>query len=201
MRRKCIKCFSIYDDLYSKSECSYCMCNIKSIIYKELELELKISLSILEIDLIYIKNKIKSIKSNNFIKKVNSNNIIKINNRIRYNSDSMYKLKVDMRNLIKQSFNSKSYNKSSKTEDILGCSYYEFKKYIEDQFEPWMTWENKGLYNGEFNYGWDIDHIIPVSSAKNMDEMIILNHYKNLRPLCSKINRYIKRDKIENPPR
>ena len=57
-----------------------------------------------------------------------------------------------------------------------------------------MTWENKGLYNGELNYGWDIDHIIPVSSGKTEDDMIKLNHYTNLQPLCSKINRDIKRN-------
>lgn len=60
-----------------------------------------------------------------------------------------------------------------------------------------MTWNNYGLYNSEFNYGWDIDHIIPLSSAKNEEEVLKLNHYTNLQPLCSKINRDIKKDKIE----
>ena len=59
-----------------------------------------------------------------------------------------------------------------------------------------MTWENWGKYNGELNYGWDIDHIIPLSSAKTEDDIIRLNHYTNLQPLCSYTNRHIKRDKI-----
>ena len=59
-----------------------------------------------------------------------------------------------------------------------------------------MTWENKSKYNGEFNYGWDIDHIIPLSTAKTEEDIIKLNHYTNLQPLCSKINRHIKSDKI-----
>jgi hypothetical protein len=59
-----------------------------------------------------------------------------------------------------------------------------------------MTWDNYGLYNGELNYGWDVDHIIPLSSVKTEEELIKLNHYTNLQPLCSKINRYIKRVKI-----
>ena len=59
-----------------------------------------------------------------------------------------------------------------------------------------MTWENRGLYNGELDYGWDIDHVIPSSSATNAEEMIKLNHYGNLQPLCSKVNRDIKRNNI-----
>ena len=59
-----------------------------------------------------------------------------------------------------------------------------------------MNWNNYGLWNGELNYGWDIDHIIPISSAKTEEEIIKLNHYSNLRPLCSQINRYVKKDKL-----
>ena len=62
-----------------------------------------------------------------------------------------------------------------------------------------MTWENKGLYNGELNHGWDIDHIIPLSTALTEEDLVKLNHYTNLQPLCSKVNRDIKRDKITNP--
>ncbi|HMZ47140.1 MAG TPA: hypothetical protein PLU36_10075 [Chitinophagaceae bacterium] len=58
-----------------------------------------------------------------------------------------------------------------------------------------MNWRNKGLYNGTPNFGWDIDHIIPLSSAVNETDIIKLNHYTNLRPLCSYVNRYVKRDK------
>jgi hypothetical protein len=59
-----------------------------------------------------------------------------------------------------------------------------------------MTWENKGLYNGELNYGWDVDHIIPLSSVETEEEIIKLNHYTNLQPLCSKVNRDIKKDNV-----
>jgi len=60
-----------------------------------------------------------------------------------------------------------------------------------------MTWENYGKYNGDLNHGWDIDHIIPVCSAKTTEEVIELNHYTNLQPLCGYTNRYIKRSKTE----
>jgi hypothetical protein len=75
--------------------------------------------------------------------------------------------------------------------------YEYFIIHIERQFESWMTWDNYGKYNGEFRYGWDIDHIIPISSVKNKEEIININHYTNLQPLCSKINREIKKDKLE----
>ncbi len=70
---------------------------------------------------------------------------------------------------------------------------------MESKFDPWMTWENYGIYNGELNYGWDIDHIVPLSSAVSPEELIGLFHYTNLQPLCSKINRNIKRNKIPLP--
>jgi hypothetical protein len=93
--------------------------------------------------------------------------------------------------------NNTSYKKDSNTINILGCNYEEFKSYIESKFKPWMNWDNYGKYNGEFNYGWDFDHIIPASSAKTVEEVYRLNHYTNFQPLCSKVNRDIKRDKID----
>jgi len=89
------------------------------------------------------------------------------------------------------------YKKESNTYNILGCSYEQFILHIESKFEPWMNWDNYGLYNGEFNYGWDIDHIIPVSSVRTEEDIINVNHYTNLQPLCSKINREIKKHKLQ----
>jgi len=79
------------------------------------------------------------------------------------------------------------------TLEILVCSFDEFKIYLESKFEDWMTCENRVLYNGELNYGWDIDHIIPLSSAKTEYDIVKLNHFSNLQPLCSYTNRYIKK--------
>lgn len=108
--------------------------------------------------------------------------------------DNLKRLKHTIRSSIRSSFILEK--KSVKTIQILGCSFEEFKSYIESKFESWMTWENRGLYNGELKYGWDIDHIIPISSAKTKEEVIELNHYTNLQPLCSCINRDIKRNSM-----
>jgi hypothetical protein len=64
------------------------------------------------------------------------------------------------------------------------------------KFEIWMSWNNYGLYNGELNYGWDIDHIVPLDSEETEEDIIKLNHYTNLQPLCSYTNRHIKMYKL-----
>lgn len=112
-------------------------------------------------------------------------------------NDPLFKLSGNVRNLIYQYIKNSGYKKSSKTTQILGCDFIEFKNYIESKFENWMSWDNYGLYNGEINYGWDIDHIVPISSAKSEEDIIKLNHYTNLQPLCSRINRNIKFNKYE----
>ena len=62
-----------------------------------------------------------------------------------------------------------------------------------------MTWNNRGNWNGiptEINTAWDLDHIIPLSTAKTEEDVIRLNHYTNLQPLCSYTNRYNKKDNL-----
>jgi len=132
----------------------------------------------------YIKNKTKIINQHNEYLKT------------RKIIDPLFKLKVNIRTNIYNNLKKSNYVKNLKTNIILGCTYEDFKEYLESKFESWMTWENYGLYNGELNYGWDIDHIIPTSSAITEEELLKLNNYVNLQPLCSKINRDIKKDKI-----
>lgn len=110
----------------------------------------------------------------------------------RRENDPLFKLSCNIRSLISIGLKNKGYNKESKTKNILGCSFIEFKIYLESKFETWMSWDNYGKYNGELNYGWDLDHIIPSCSALNEEELIKLNHYTNLQPLCGYTNRHIK---------
>jgi len=130
------------------------------------------------------------------------NNLSKINRRSRkwfnakYKTNELFKLKCNIRNLIISSINNKYGKKTKRTEQILGCSFSEFKLHLESKFEHWMSWENHGKYNGEFNFGWDIDHIVPISTAKTLDDVLILSHYTNFQPLDSKINRFIKKNNV-----
>ena len=110
--------------------------------------------------------------------------------------DKVYLIKENTRSRIYNLLKSKGYKKNLKTEIIVGCSFEELKLYLESKFETWMNWDNYGLYNGKLNYGWDIDHIIPLCSALKEEDVIKLNHYTNLQPLCSKVNRDIKHSNI-----
>lgn len=113
--------------------------------------------------------------------------------RERKEKDPLFKFDRGIRKLIYMSLYKNNHKKTSKTKDILGCSINDFKFYIESKWEPWMNWGNYGRYNGTGEFGWDLDHIIPVSSATTKEEIIKLNHYTNFQPLCSKYNRYVKK--------
>ena len=148
----------------------------------------------------YQNNKVKILersKKRNIEKKKEKSLYDKEYRKEKYKNDVLHRLKMIIKSIIKSSIKKNGYTKKSRTYDILGCSYEEFRIYIESKFETWMTWENHGLYNGELSYGWDIDHRIPLSSAKTEEELLKLFHYTNLQPLCGKINRHIKSDKMD----
>ena len=74
--------------------------------------------------------------------------------------------------------------KSAKTEELLGATMLEVKKYLEKNFKQDMTWENYGFY------GWHIDHIKPLAlfNLSNPQEQKKAFHYTNLQPLWAKDN-------------
>jgi hypothetical protein len=125
-------------------------------------------------------------------------NLINVKRRDYYNgrikSDVLFQLRYNIKTMVRDSFRRSEFKRDERSIKILGCTLEEFKIHLESKFKPWMNWENKGLYNGQPEYGWDIDHIIPISRAKTKEEIISLNHYTNLQPLCSYYNRVIKRD-------
>jgi hypothetical protein len=90
-----------------------------------------------------------------------------------------YKLLSNLRERTKDYLKYKTVNPSSSIKDIVGCSPQFLKEYLENKFTDGMSWDNYGFY------GWHIDHIIPLSSAKTEDEVCKLCHYTNLQPLWS----------------
>lgn len=65
---------------------------------------------------------------------------------------------------------------------FLGCSVEDCLKHIEAQWQEGMTWDNWTLS------GWHLDHIKPLASASTKEEMELLCHYTNLRPLWASDN-------------
>ena len=101
-----------------------------------------------------------------------------IKNRLQ--TDELFKAKTSIRTLIRRSISKMGYTKQSKTYQILGCTYEEFKLHIEQQFAPDMSWDNREL--------WHLDHIIPLSLGQTEEEVIALNHYTNFQPLWEEDN-------------
>lgn len=94
--------------------------------------------------------------------------------KTRLSNDSLFKLKNNISCLVRKSIKNQGYSKNSKTFEILGCS-----------FEHLMNWLDFEKWNNEDCH---IDHIIPVSLAKNEDEVLLLNHYTNLQVLSAEDN-------------
>jgi hypothetical protein len=110
--------------------------------------------------------------------------------RNRRKTDPVYKLKYVVGRMIRNSLKCKGLSKNKNSIEILGCSIEFFKAYIEKRFIDDMSWDNYGTY-------WDIDHRIPLSTAVTEQQVLELNHYTNLQPLDSHINRNVKRDKLD----
>ena len=107
--------------------------------------------------------------------------------RDKRKTDPLFVLKSRLRCRTRVAFTSKSYKKTSHTHEMLGAEWEIVKKHIERQFSKGMNWGNMS--------DWHIDHVIPLSSAKNEKELMNLSHYTNLKPLWV-IDNLEKSDKI-----
>ena len=97
-------------------------------------------------------------------------------------TDGHFRLTNQLRKYVRRYFN--QTEKSKKTFEIVGCTPTYLKEYIEKKFDTWMGWDNYGYGENK----WVIDHIIPLSYAKNKDELYNLCHYSNLQPLSWRDN-------------
>jgi hypothetical protein len=94
----------------------------------------------------------------------------------RLKTDILFKIKRNVRIRINKFIK----NKSKSTESIVGLPFIELKLFLEQQFINGMNWDNYG--------DWHIDHVIPLSSATNEEEIYKLCHYTNLQPLWAEDN-------------
>ena len=98
----------------------------------------------------------------------------------RRKNDPLFKLRHDIRSLIRTTIKRGGFTKQSRTHKILGCSFDEFEIHIEKQFTEGMSWDNHGE--------WHFDHITPISWAETEEEIIALNNYINFQPLWAEDN-------------
>ena len=108
------------------------------------------------------------------------------NERSKYRklNDPIYKLTCNIRSDVHKILQ----RKTKSTHDYIGCDY--------DELLKWLNTNDYGFEYGQKNL--DIDHIVPLSSANDKEELSKLLHYTNLQLLPSYYNRHVKKDKIFN---
>lgn len=102
------------------------------------------------------------------------------NQRLKRKLDPIKNMQARLSRLHRHALSHVNAIKNSATFDELGYSVDDFVKHLERQFLKGMSWDNMSE--------WQIDHIVPVSTAKTKDDIIALNQLSNLRPLWAKEN-------------
>ncbi len=95
----------------------------------------------------------------------------------RMATDPLYVLKKRYRNRTRKLFRYINRTKEQSSIPYLGCDFSFFKEYFESKFTEGMSWEK--VLTGEIH----IDHIVPISTAKDEEDIKRLSHYSNLQPL------------------
>jgi len=143
---------------------------------------------ILERKQYYKKNK-KEINNKNKIYRENNKNIANKYRRERLKTDIQFKISCYLRSRIWAVLKNKNRHNSVIKE--LGCSIEYLKKYLEQQFQEGMSWNNWSIN------GWSIDHQIPLSIVDLTDRESFKHvcHYTNLQPMWADENNK-KKNKI-----
>ena len=106
-------------------------------------------------------------------------------------------MKENLDERIKQRLRTRMYiavrngQKSGSAVRDLGCSIPHFKLYIENQFDPGMSWDNYGE--------WHLDHVIPLSNydLNDRNQFLEAANWLNYQPLWA-IDNLRKSHKMRN---
>jgi hypothetical protein len=101
----------------------------------------------------------------------------------------LHNIRRDARYSVKIYLFQKSTHRDNTLGSYIGLTPKQLREHFETLFKEGMTWDNHG------SNGWHIDHIIPLNTAKNKEEVLNLCHYTNLQPLWAKEN-FIKGHKV-----
>ena len=100
----------------------------------------------------------------------------------KMSSDDVYNFCTKIRTKIYQYFNRKGLTKQKHAEEILGCSIKDLKIYLNKTFFDNYGYEYDGIEKVH------IDHIIPLATAKTVEDVEKLCHYTNLQLLRAEDN-------------
>lgn len=102
----------------------------------------------------------------------------------RYNTDPQFNLAIKFRRRVYMAVRNQFTTKAKKTIELLGTTYPQFKKYVENKFTEGMSW--KKVLSGEIH----LDHIKPVSlfNLSDVNEQKKAFNYKNMQPMWAKDN-------------
>lgn len=92
----------------------------------------------------------------------------------RRDEDPLFRLKMNITSKTGQAIKSKSWHSNGYNERLFGADRDTVINHLERKFKSGMTWENRAL--------WHIDHIVPLSSANNEEQLYSLARYTNLSP-------------------
>lgn len=124
------------------------------------------------------------VKESNRRYKVENRQKITDYQRQKRRSDPVYRFRTSFIHLMSLYRKKTGYAGNKGTWEMVGCDFDTFLKHIQSQFEEGMTMENYG-HRGDC---WNIDHIVPISSASTDEDIERLNHYTNLRPMWASDN-------------
>jgi len=96
--------------------------------------------------------------------------------RLKWNTNPMYRLKELCRHRLYLFLKTRHKN-TKRTIELIGCSWPELQRHIENQFTGKMSWEK--LMRSEIH----IDHRVPLARGNTPAEIERLCHYTNLQPL------------------
>jgi hypothetical protein len=126
-----------------------------------------------------------NLKWNEYQKQTGQN---KKHNKLKRQTNPQWKLKAILRgrylDALKRHTSGGKVNKNHSAIELLGCDIEFYKQYLEQQFQPDMSWENHGTL-------WEIDHIKPCAAfdltCENQQKECF--HYSNTQPLYYSDNR------------
>lgn len=100
----------------------------------------------------------------------------------RRKTDPDYRLKCLLRGSLNTYIKNENGRKYASVLKLLGCDILTFKKYIERQFEPGISWDNRKSFQ--------LDHISPCAcyDFTIFKDQKLCYHYTNYRPLSPKQN-------------